>query len=210
MISGLVCAAIIYAAFYLAGLAVLGIGLAATIAASRISATRKHRDAIAEDERRGVANIIANCSVGTVAAVAELAHLELATDLTALWCVAGIAAGASDTVASEIGKAFGGPPRSFPTWQPVPPGTPGAVSVWGTLGGFAAATLIALPAPVLWLLPWAALTAIVVGCTVGAFVESALATTFEREGRMGNHMLNVINTLVAAAIATAWFVYGWA
>ena len=61
----------------------------------------------------------------------------------ALVMVTAIAAGASDTVASEIGKAWGGQPRSFPTFRAAPPGTPGAVSVVGTIAGIAAAALIA-------------------------------------------------------------------
>jgi uncharacterized protein (TIGR00297 family) len=205
-VAGLVCAAIIYAAFYLAGLSVLGTALALTVAASRIGATRRQPDP--EDARRGAASIFANCGVGTLAAIAEIANLGIRTETTALWCVTAIAAGASDTVASEIGKAFGGAPRSFPTWQRTQPGTPGAVTIAGTGAGVVAALLIGMPAAAFWLLPWTSLWIVVIGCTVGAFVESALATTFERDGRWANHVLNGINTTVAAATAGMMSTYG--
>ena len=47
--------------------------------------------------------------------------------------------------ASEIGKAYGGQPRALPSFRAVPPGTPGAVSIVGTLSGVGAAALIAWP-----------------------------------------------------------------
>jgi uncharacterized protein (TIGR00297 family) len=207
-VAGIVCAAIIYAAFYLAGLAVLGVGLVLTIAASRVSHTTRQPDALAEDDQRGAANIIANCIVGTLGAIAELLHLGFATELAALWCITGIAAGASDTVASEIGKALGGRPRAFPTWRVVAPGTAGAVSLVGTLAGITAAVMIAAPANALWLLPWPFLMPVVVGCTFGAFVESALATAFKADTPATNHLLNGINTAVAAICAVLIAFYG--
>lgn len=197
--AGIGCGAVSYAAFYLAGFGVLGIALTLTIAASHLAATRR----IGRDEHapRGVRNIIANCGVGTLAAIAELAHLGVQTELAALWFVSSIAAGASDTVASELGRAFGGSPRTFPTWRRVEPGTSGAVSGIGTIAGVAAAAIIASPAIALWLLPWDALLPLLVGTTVGAFAESFLATTLEQRGQIGNDALNAINTSVAAAVA---------
>jgi uncharacterized protein (TIGR00297 family) len=204
-LAGAACATLIYTAFYLAGFAVLGVALALTIAASRAAAARE-RDA--EASPRGTRNILANCGVGTAAAIVELTNLGLRTELTATWCVTALAAGASDTVASELGRAFGGAPRAFPTWQRVQPGTPGAISLVGTAAGVVAASLIAVPAAALWLLPWSSLLLVVGATTAGAFVESLLATTLEPAGRLGNHALNAINTLVAAALALFLTAYG--
>ncbi len=53
--------------------------------------------------------------------------------------VAALAAGASDTVASEIGKAWGRRTFLFPSFKPVRPGTSGAVSLEGTAAGLVAA-----------------------------------------------------------------------
>jgi uncharacterized protein (TIGR00297 family) len=208
--AGTLLGAVVYAAFFLAGLSVVAVALVLTIGASRISGSRRHTDAVAEDDRRGVANIIANCGVGALAAIAELIDFGLAPEVAALWFASGMAAGASDTVASEIGKALGGRPRTFPTWRVVAPGTPGAVSVIGTLAGIIAAALIAAPAPAMWLLPWSTVPTIVAACTVGAFVESALATRFEATGHLDNHTLNAVNTAVAAFLGVAWSMSGGA
>ena len=202
-ITGIVFGAVIYAAFFLAGMAVLGLALVLTIASSRLGRARKA--AIGEHgERRGAGNIIANCAVGTFGAGLELFNFTWGLELTAAWFVAGIAAGASDTVASEIGKAYGGAPRAFPTGRRVAAGTPGAISVAGTIAGVAGAAMIALPAAAMWLLPWASVVPVVVACTAGAFAESALATRLEAAGVLDNNTLNFINTAVAVALTVLW------
>jgi uncharacterized protein (TIGR00297 family) len=203
---GVLLAGVVYAGMYLAGLAVLLAALALTLGSTWIGRERKTRLGIAEDHggRRGAANVIANCVVGAAAAASEAWTYVLSSDLNAAIFVAGIAAGASDTVASEVGKAWGGRPRSFPAWRAVPAGTPGAISLAGTVAGIVAAALIALPAAGLWLIPPGYLAPIVAACTCGAFIESALATRFEARGIIGNHALNLINTAAAALLALWW------
>ena len=206
-LAGITCGAVIYSAFYLAGYVVLGVALALTMAASRLRASER---GAAADDHRGAANIVANCGVGMLAALVELFGPfggGLRTELTALWCVTAIAAGASDTVASEIGKAFGGQPRAFPTFRLVAAGTPGGVSLIGTVAGIVSALLIALPAAVLWLLPWDAVWMVAAACTFGAFVESALGTAFDRGSDLTNHLLNGVNTTAASVAALTWALY---
>jgi uncharacterized protein (TIGR00297 family) len=200
---GVILAGVIYAGVYLAGLLVLLTALTLTLASSRLGHDKKNRLGIAEERggRRGAANIIANCLIGAIGAAIEWLIFGWGSDLNAAFFVAGIAAGASDTVASEVGKAWSGQPRAFPNFRIVPAGTPGAISVIGTIAGMAAAAVIAVPAAVLWLIPANFLPAIVLACTAGAFVESALATYLEPRQRIGNHALNLINTAAAAALA---------
>jgi len=194
--AGLVFAALIYAGLYVAGLAVVGVALALTILASRAAGADR-------GERRSADNILANCLVGTLGAAIEIFSTGWRSETAAVWFVAGIAAGASDTVASEFGKAFGGTTRAFPTFRRVSPGTPGAFSIIGTLAGIVAALAIAAPAAGLWLISWRDLIPIAMGCTCGAFVESALATAFEADGVLDNNTLNVLNTGVASIVAVA-------
>jgi uncharacterized protein (TIGR00297 family) len=200
-IVGVFLGGVVYAGMYLAGLAVLAVALVCTIASTRAGRDRKLALGIAEQHggQRGAANILANCLVGTSAAVVEVFSPDLAPGITGVWFVSGIAAGASDSVASELGKAWGGTPRAFPTWRRVPAGTPGAVSAIGTIAGMMAAAVIALPATALWLMPSSYIAIVVVACSCGAFLESLLATFFERA--IGNEVLNVLNTACAAAIA---------
>lgn len=204
--TGVVFAGVIYAGLYLAGLVVLAIALALTLISSRAGRARNVDlgGERARRESRGVGNIIANCLVGTLGAALELFSFDWGFELAAAWFVAGIAAGASDTVASEIGKAWGGTPRSFPTWQRVAAGTPGAISVAGTFAGVAAAALMAVAAAAMWLIPWDFVIPIVLACTGGAFLESALATRFEPQGVLDNNTLNFLNTTAATALAVWW------
>jgi uncharacterized protein (TIGR00297 family) len=154
---------------------------------------------------------MANCGVGTIAALLEVVRrgelgiasglVDLHPDVLSLWFVTAIAAGASDTVASEIGQAFADAPRSALTWRKVTPGTAGAVSVIGLIAGMGAAAAIAAPAALFWLILWRDVAIVVAACTAGAMLESVLAASYEARGDGGNHTLNVINTAAASAVA---------
>jgi uncharacterized protein (TIGR00297 family) len=205
-IAGFLCAVVIYLGEYLAGIAVLGTALALTMLSSRLGRERKEALGIAEERagRRGAGNILANCLVGTVGALLAAFSTAWSGDGGAIFFVTGIAAGASDTVASEIGKAFGGEPRSVPAFRRVPAGTPGAVSLAGTIAGAIAAAAIALPAVLMWTLRGEHVALVVVACTAGAFIESALATRFEAAGVLDNNTLNLLNSASAAGLAVWW------
>ena len=205
-IAGFLCAVAIYLGQYLAGIVVLGIALAFTIASSQFGRRRKEALGIAEERggSRGAGNVLANCLVGSVGATLAAFSSAWSGEAGAVMFVTGIAAGASDTVASEIGKAFGGTPRAFPTFRAVPPGTPGAVSIVGTAAGIVAAGLMALAAAMMWVLPPGMVAIVVIACTAGAFIESTLATEFEAAGVLDNNMLNLFNTASAAVLAVWW------
>jgi uncharacterized protein (TIGR00297 family) len=168
---------------------------------SRLGLKRKVLLGIAEERegRRGTGNAIANCGVAAVAAIAAATTPDRAPSLLAL--VAALTAGGSDTVASEIGKAWGRSTFLVTTFSRVPPGTPGAMSLEGTAAGLAAAFGLATIGLAVGLVPASALLAIVVAATVGALVESTLGATLEGPGILNNDMLNFVNTAVAAAVA---------
>jgi uncharacterized protein (TIGR00297 family) len=170
-------------------------------AASRIGLERKTRLGISEERggRRGAANVIANCGVAAVAAMAAVWTPYAVEARVAL--AAALIAGGSDTVASEIGKAWGRGTFLVTTFARVKPGTPGAISLEGTGAGLLAAIVLAAFAAWLGLLTGGLITAVVAAATAGAFVESVLAATLEARGVIGNASLNVINTAVAAALA---------
>jgi uncharacterized protein (TIGR00297 family) len=200
--AGLAIAGVVYAGAYLAGLAVLAVALGLTLVSSRVGA-RAEEGAPSGRSDRALGNILANCLVGALGAAAERFSDDWLPIVTAVWIVAGIAAGASDTVASEIGKAFGGVARTFPTWRRAAPGTSGAVTLTGTIAGLVAAGLIAVPAAMLWLIPWSAVPCIAIACTVASLIESGLSTAFEPHGILDNNALNFLNSAVAAAAAVA-------
>jgi len=203
--SGAIAGAIVGTVIYVGGGAgawvlLLAAFLAASVT-SRLGLKRKVLLGIAEERggRRGAGNAIANCGVAAAAAIAAVTTPYRAWSLLAL--VAALTAGGSDTVASEIGKAWGRSTFLVTTLSRVPPGTPGAISLEGTAAGLAAAFALAAVGLGFGLIPAAALLAVVVGATAGALVESALGATLEGPGILNNDMLNAVNTAVAAAVA---------
>ncbi len=202
-IAGALVGSIIYVGGGAAAWALLLIVFLAASLTSRLGLARKEQLGIAEERggRRGAGNAIANVGVAAAAAIAAVTTPYAPAALVAL--VAALAAGGSDTVASEIGKAWGRSTFLVTTFSSVKPGTPGAMSLEGTAAGLVAAFALATTAAALGLIPQSATLAIVVAATAGALVESALGATLEGPGILNNDMLNFINTAVAAAVALA-------
>jgi len=169
--------------------------------ASRIGLRRKTLMNIAEERggRRSVGNAIANTGVAAVAAIVAITSYSSEAALVAF--VAALTAAGSDTIASEIGKAFGRRTYLARSFARVPPGTPGALSLEGTVAGLAGAAVLAMAGISLGLARPSALVAIVAGATLGAFVESVLSATFEHRGFVNNDVLNFVNTVIAVAAA---------
>jgi uncharacterized protein (TIGR00297 family) len=202
-IAGAVVGAIIYVGGGFGAWALLFAAFLAASITSRMGLKRKVVLGIAEERggRRGAGNAIANCGVAAIAAIVALATPYTQPALLAL--AAALTAGGSDTVASEIGKAWGRSTFLVTTLSRVRPGTPGAMSLEGTAAGLLAAFALAAAAVALGLIPPPSIVAVVVGATLGALVESALGATLEGPGILNNDMLNFINTAVAAAVALA-------
>ncbi len=174
--------------------------LAATVS-SRLGLRRKTLLGIAEERggRRGVGNAIAN--TGFAAGAALLSALTYAHDAALLAFATALAAGGSDTFASEIGKAWGRQTYLVSNLRIVPPGTSGAMSVEGTVAGLLAAAGLAAVAILLGLIGPKALLPVVIGATVGSLCESLLAASLEGPGILNNDLLNFLNTAIAATAA---------
>ncbi|MEI6669013.1 MAG: DUF92 domain-containing protein [Acidobacteriota bacterium] len=174
--------------------------LAATVS-SRLGLKKKALLGIAEERggHRGGGNAFANTGLAAVAAL--LAVLTPFHDAAMLAFVAVLATGGSDTVASEIGKAWGGQTYLVTTFSRVRPGTPGAMSLEGTVAGVIAAVALAVLGAWLQLIPVACVWMVVVGAIAGSLVESALAATLEAPGVVNNDVLNFLNTATGAIVA---------
>jgi uncharacterized protein (TIGR00297 family) len=171
------------------------------VVSSRLGLRRKTLLGIAEARggRRGAGNAIANTGIAAVAAL--LAALTYAHEAGRIAFVAALAAGGSDTVASEIGKAWGRRTVLVPTLAPVPPGTSGAISAEGTAAGLLAALALAALASALGITSFTTVPAIVVAATIGSLLESVLGATLEAPGIVNNDVLNFVNTATAAGVA---------
>jgi len=193
----------IYACTGWQGWILLLAAFAAATAASRMGLTRKIVLGIAEDRggRRGPGNAIANTGVAAIAALLAIAGSS--EELARLAFVTALVAGGSDTIASEIGKAFGRHTLSITSLRQVPPGTSGAMSLEGTAAGIAGALVLGAAGVWLGLVPAELLVTIVAAATAGSLIESWLGATLEAPGILNNDMLNFINTGSAALIAVA-------
>jgi uncharacterized protein (TIGR00297 family) len=132
---------------------------------------------------------------------ALVSSLTYAHDHALVAFAAALVASGSDTVASEIGKAWGQRTYLLPTLRAVKPGTSGGISLEGTAAGIGGAALLATLAVVIGIVPAVALMPIIVGATIGSLAESVLGATLEGPGILNNDMLNFINTVVAAYAA---------
>jgi uncharacterized protein (TIGR00297 family) len=191
-----------------AGWAVLFASFLAATVSTRLGLKRKSVLGIAESRggRRGPGNAVANTGLAAFAAI--LASLSPNRDAALLAMVAALVAGGSDTVASEIGKAWGRRTYLFPAFTRVRPGTSGAVSLEGTGAGIVAALGLAALALALGLITERGLWFVTIAATAGSFVESSLGATLEASGTLDNDMLNFINTAVSVALVLAlpWLV----
>jgi uncharacterized protein (TIGR00297 family) len=201
---GAIIGAIVFAALGWQGWVMLFVTFLAAAIASRLGLRRKMLLGIAEERggRRGPGNAIANTGIAAIAAALAAASLH---PETARWAfVAALTAGGSDTVASEIGKAWGRTTWSIASLRRVAPGTSGAISGEGTAAGLGGAVLLAGCGIALGLVPVGALAPIVIAATISSFLESGLGATLEAPGILNNDMLNLLNTAVAALIAAGW------
>lgn len=201
MVTGWAIGFVIYACAGWQGWLLLLATFVAASATSRLGLERKSVLGIAEERggRRGGGNAFANTGLAAIAA--WLAACTPHHDVAMLAYVAAMVTGGSDTVASEVGKAWGGRTYLVTTWSQVRPGTPGAMSLEGTAAGVIAALVLAWSGAALGLIPSAWLWVVVAGAGVGSLVESALAATLEGAGFVNNDVLNFLNTAAGAMVA---------
>lgn len=169
--------------------------------ATRAGFKRKALVGIAEERggRRGPGNAIANTGIGAWAALITLgmAHADLPRLAMA---AAGITA-ASDTIASEVGKAWGKTTWLVVGFRRVPPGTTGAVSLEGTLAGVIASIGLAALAASLGLISAPMVAGVAIASTLASFAEGALGATLEGPGILDNNALNFVNSALGAGLA---------
>jgi len=176
---------------------------AIAVITTRLGGKRKALLGIAEERggRRGAGNALAN--TGVAGWIAVIAALSIYREPATAAFVAALVAGSSDTVSSEIGKAYGRRTWLVTTMRPVAAGTSGAVSSEGTAAGAMAAVLLAALAAALGLVPASLILPIGVAAVAAAMVESVLGSTLEPRGLLNNDLLNFITTSVAAVLGVA-------
>ncbi len=139
-------------------------------------------------------------AMGNLAVAAALAGFRLGYDwwFLSLAMVASLATAAFDTVASELGKAYGRRTVSLRGFKGCDAGTPGGISVQGSLGGAFASLLVSLTAFGFDLIGPQQIGLIVAASGLAMIFEAYLkARALARSAQVAN----LINTATGAVLA---------
>lgn len=168
---------------------------------TRLGHARKAAAGIAEERggRRGPGNAIANTGIAALAAFVAAGLSDPTLAFVAL--VAALATSGSDTVASEVGKAWGRTTVLVTSLRRVPRGTTGAISLQGTMAGVVSAAALAATGAWLGLVPMSAVAIITGAATVASLLEGVLGATLEARGMLTNDAVNFVNSAMGAALA---------
>ena len=166
---------------------------------TRMGYRRKQKLGTAENrEGRTAAQVLANLAVSAAGAALFAATRRI---VFLLAIAAALSEAAADTVSSELGQARNEEARLITTWESVPAGTDGGVSVAGTLSGIAAATLVSLVCALGSLIPLRQLGIPILAGVIGMFMDSYMGAILERRKLLNNDWVNLLGTLTAAAVA---------
>ncbi|KAK9674522.1 hypothetical protein RND81_12G238300 [Saponaria officinalis] len=177
-------------------------------AATKVKMAQKEAQGVAEKRkgRRGPNSVIGSSAAGCVCAILSIYGIG-GTPLSQLWrlgFVASFCTKLSDTVSSEIGKAYGKTTYLVTTFNVVPRGTEGAVSVEGTFAGLLASILLSYIACQTGQINTTQAVECVLASQIANFGESVIGASFqEKEGFrwLNNDVVNVVNISIGSIVA---------
>jgi uncharacterized protein (TIGR00297 family) len=167
---------------------------------TRFGSSRKLKLRVAEKpDGRTASQVLANLgvAVGCVILYALLGK----NVIFLLASAASLSEAAADTVSSEVGEASNEKARLITTWEEVPAGIDGAVSLQGTLAGVVAATIVSVVCVLGGLLPWKWYGISAAAAMLGMLTDSYLGASLQRRGILNNDSVNFLSTLLSAVMA---------
>jgi uncharacterized protein (TIGR00297 family) len=178
-----------------------------TLAATRFGRARKEKLGVAEGPRgRTASQVAANLGMAMLASL-PLGLVSFRApgtlDATAMQMAisAALAEAAADTLSSEVGEVLGGEPWLLTSFQRVPAGTDGAISVAGTVAGCGAAVIVSAAGCLALGFSAGRAALVAVAAIAGLFTDSLLGAVLERRGWLNNDAVNFLSTVVSAALA---------
>jgi len=176
---------------------------------TRIGMSEKEASGIAEKRAglRGPENVWGSALIATLCAIGifVIPWLSLGDNQTpwkimlTLGFVASYSTKLADTCASEVGKAYGQRTFLITTFQPVPKGTEGAVSLEGTMAGVMGAIVLSTIAWLFQLIDVSEIPLCIIAAFIATTIESVVGATLQtRYIWLSNELVNVLNTLIGA------------
>ncbi|XP_010060759.2 protein VTE6, chloroplastic [Eucalyptus grandis] len=177
-------------------------------AATKVKMAQKEAQGVAEKRkgRRGPRSVIGSSAAGCVCAFLSIFSVggEAFSPLWLLGFIASFCTKLSDTVSSEIGKAYGKTTYLVTTFKVVPRGTEGAVSLEGTIAGILASVLLALASFLLGQIKAPEAIICILASQIANLGESIIGAAFQdKEGFrwLNNDAVNVINISMGSILA---------
>lgn len=177
-------------------------------AATKVNYKLKKAEGTAEKRggRRGPGSVWGSGTAGTLCAIATIYGVggPAWASLWRLGFLASFCTKLSDTMGSEIGKAFGKTTYLVTTMTVVPRGTDGAVSVVGTFAGIVASIFLASVGCIITMTDVSGAVICVVAAQVANLCESFIGAALQdQKGSewITNDVSNIFNILIGAALA---------
>ncbi|XP_043690372.1 protein VTE6, chloroplastic [Telopea speciosissima] len=177
-------------------------------AVTKLKMAQKEAQGVAEKRkgRRGPGSVIGSSAAGCVCAFLSIFGMGGAAffGLWQLGFVASFCTKLSDTVSSEVGKAYGKTTYLVTTFKVVPGGTEGAVSIEGTIAGLLASILLASIGCVMGEINVPEVVICVAASQIANLGESVIGAALQdKEGFrwLNNDAVNVINISIGSVLA---------
>lgn len=196
LVAGVVCGSVITYALGPGGFVIVLAFLAAGSVTTKVRFGKKRALGIEEAHggKRTWKNAVGNLGVPAMSACVAIVRPAA---LAQVFTIAAIAAATSDTVSSEVGKAFSRSVLTLHNLKVKEAGVPGGVSAVGTVWGAIASAGICLIGLAFGLIDVMGVGWILIAALVASLLESLLKSGF---GLRSGHAANLLNTFVGGLI----------